>query len=157
MYYEQYREPWPSVLQLLQQSLFAEEMVCAMSTQLFHIPQTRDLRGNPEMHEHLVPASYHRVTAVGSAYRLSSGEYDRSIVETMVSCIDNAMKRDQEIQKWLLVMNEAAPEQFKPFVRQIIQWQNQAEYYLSAAKQSLSQWGVSSQQAAQSGSYTGQY
>jgi hypothetical protein len=61
---------WRQVLSLLQQSLYAEEIVCSMSTQLFHIPKTKDLKGNREMHNHLVPASYHRVTAVGSAHRL---------------------------------------------------------------------------------------
>jgi len=61
---------WTQILILLQRSLYAEEMVCAMSSQLFHIPQTKDLKGSSEMHNHLVPASYHRVTAVGSAHLL---------------------------------------------------------------------------------------
>jgi hypothetical protein len=148
------RAPWSSVLQQLQQSLFAEEMVCAMSSQLFHIPATQDLKGNREMHQHLVPASYHRVTAVGSAYRLSAGEYQESIVATMVSCIQSATNQDREIKKWLFIMNDAAPQEYKPFIGQIIQWQNQAEFELTSAKRILTQQGLYSQQQGQSGSYS---
>jgi hypothetical protein len=52
MYYYPYRQDWSSVIELLNQSLYAEKMVCSMSTQLFHIPTTQNLEGNPEMHEH---------------------------------------------------------------------------------------------------------
>ncbi|MGE7764874.1 hypothetical protein [Peribacillus sp. NPDC096540] len=48
---------WEPILYMLHQSLYAEEMVCAMSSELFHIPATKDLKGNLEMHSHLVPAS----------------------------------------------------------------------------------------------------
>lgn len=41
---------WQSVVTELNQSLYGELMVCSMSTQLFHIPEAKDLKGNPEMH-----------------------------------------------------------------------------------------------------------
>lgn len=47
-----YPQDWSSVLELLNRSLYAEQIVCSMSTQLFHIPATGNLEGNPEMHEH---------------------------------------------------------------------------------------------------------
>lgn len=74
-------EIWQSVVTELYRSLYGEQMVCSMSTQLFHIPETKDLKGNAEMHTHLIPASYHRVTATGSAQRLLNGESAPSIVE----------------------------------------------------------------------------
>jgi hypothetical protein len=64
-------------------------MVCSMSTQLFHITATENLEGNPKIHEHLVPTSYHRVTAVGAARRLQNGEYHDSLIKTLTSCVKN--------------------------------------------------------------------
>jgi hypothetical protein len=130
-------------LNLLQQSLFAEEMVCAMSSELFHIPQTKDLKGNSEMHSHLVPASYHRVTSVGSSRRLVNGEQQQSIIVTMVTCIVNAENKDKKVREGLMIMEENASPEFKSFIRVIIQWQTQAESYLKQAKDSLRTMGVS--------------
>ncbi|QXJ37136.1 hypothetical protein BV455_00398 [Parageobacillus caldoxylosilyticus] len=134
---------WTQILILLQRSLYAEEMVCAMSSQLFHIPKTKDLKGINEMHNHLVPASYHRVTAVGSAQRLSNGEQQQSIVETMTACIMNAEKQDKKVREGLKIMEENATPDFKPFIKLIIQWQNQAESYLSQTKTALKSMGIS--------------
>ncbi|MBP3040914.1 hypothetical protein J9303_15610, partial [Bacillaceae bacterium Marseille-Q3522] len=134
-YHHYYREAtWQEVLNLLRRSLFAEEMVCAMSSELYHIPQTANLQGNNEMHGHLVPASYHRVTAVGSAQRLAMGEQNQSIIDTMVACIVNAETQDRSVKRWLKVMRENASAEFKPVINMIIRWQNQAELYLSQAR-----------------------
>lgn len=128
---------WSSVTQSLQKSLYAEQMVCSMSTQLFHIPETENLQGNREMHEHLVRASYHRVTATGSAVRLQTGPYHESIRKTLVSCIRNARKEDAGVREGLRVMYGNADDRVKPFIREIQQWQVQAEQYLAAAGQEL--------------------
>lgn len=134
---------WGHILTLLHRSLYAEEMVCSMSTELFHIPKTKDLKGNPEMHNHLVPASYHRVTAVGSSQRLVDGEERQSIVETLVACIINAENEDKKVCKGLKTMEENASPEFKSFIKVIIKWQEQAESYLNQAKESLRMMGVS--------------
>ncbi|MBD1382407.1 hypothetical protein [Metabacillus arenae] len=134
---------WEPILNVLQQSLYAEEMVCAMSSELYHIPQTKDLKGNNEMHKHLVPASYHRVTAVGSAQRLVNGEQQPSIIATMATCIVNAENQDKKVREGLNVMEKNASREFKPVIRMIIQWQNQAESTLKQAKDSLRSMGVS--------------
>jgi hypothetical protein len=134
---------WEPILNLLQQSLFAEEMVCAMSSELFHIPQTKNLKGNSEMHSHLVPASYHRVTSVGSSRRLVNGEQQQSIILTMVTCIVNAENQDKKVREGLMIREENASPEFKSFIRVIIQWQTQAESYLKQAKDSLRTMGVS--------------
>jgi hypothetical protein len=139
------RQDWTSVLQLLNQSLYGEEMVCSMSTQLFYIPETANLKGNGRMHNHLVPASYHRVTAAGSARRLQNGEVHQSIINTLVTCVDNGLREDQEIMKWLPVMRDDAPNQFKPFIENIILWQQQTEQSLSSAKQLLRRMGYEMQ------------
>ncbi|PLR96867.1 hypothetical protein [Bacillus sp. T33-2] len=138
-----YRVSWDNVLSLLRQSLFAEEMVCAMSSELFHIPQTQNLQGNREMHNHLVPASYHRVTATGSAQRLKNGEQRQSVVETLAACIINASAQDQQVREGLAVMYENADTEFKPFIQLIIRWQQQAESYLEQAKEASRSIGVS--------------
>ncbi|MBM7587427.1 hypothetical protein JOC86_004000 [Bacillus pakistanensis] len=144
MYYNYYRvNNWQSILNFLQQSLYAEEMVCAMSSELYHIPETQDLKGNNEMHDHLVPASYHRVTSVGSAIRLVNGEQRQSIIATMTTCIVNAEKQDKGVREGLKVMEENASIEYKPVIRMIIRWQNQAESYLKQAKDSLQAMGVS--------------
>jgi hypothetical protein len=140
-----FRQDWTAVLQLLNQSLYAEEMVCSMSTQLFVIPATADLKGNAEMHNHLVPASYHRVTAVGSAIRLQNGESHDTIIQILVSCVNNGLKEDLEVMKWLPIMRDDAPDEYKPFVETIIRWQQQAERTLTSAKQLLTQMGYGTQ------------
>ncbi|MBM7693753.1 hypothetical protein JOC77_003197 [Peribacillus deserti] len=134
---------WKQVLLLLQQSLYAEEMVCAMTSELFHIPKTKDLKGNSEMHNHLVPASYHRVTAVGSAQRLKNGEQQRSIVDTLVTCLINAENQDKKVRQGLQVMEENISPEFKTFISVSIKWQEQAESYLRQAKESLIAMGIS--------------
>jgi hypothetical protein len=132
-------EMWQSVVSELHRSLYAEQMVCSASTQLFHIPETKDLRGNEEMHTHLVPASYHRVTATGSAQRLLNGERAPSIVETLKNCIENAEQRDRGVRAGLLVMRDAAPAAYRTFIENIIHWQDYAEMHLRHAKQLTSQ------------------
>lgn len=146
---------WEPIFHLLQQSLYAEEMVCAMSSELYHIPQTKNLKGNNEMHSHLVPASYHRITAVGSSRRLINGEQQQSIIETMVACILNAETQDKKVRDGLYIMEENASPEFKSFIKVIIQWQEQAEAYLKQAKESLRSMGVSfpSGSEQQSGGY----
>ncbi|WP_188623645.1 hypothetical protein [Caldalkalibacillus thermarum] len=135
------RQDWSVVYHHLQNSLFAEQMVCSMSTQLFFIPRTQDLEGNIEMHNHLVPASYHRITAAGSAYRLQSDEHHESIVETLVSCINNAKQEDKGVREGLQIMREAAPVDVKPFIDAIIGWQDQAEQTLALAEKMVQQRG----------------
>ncbi|WP_026581406.1 hypothetical protein [Bacillus sp. J33] len=143
-YYYYYRgNNWGVILNLLQHSLYAEEMVCAMSSELFHIPATKDLEGNKEMHNHLVPASYHRITAVGSAQRLVNGEQRQSIIDTMTACIINAENQDKKVREGLKTMEENASNEYKGFIRLIIRWQDQAENYLAQAKESLRTMGVS--------------
>lgn len=137
-----YQQDWASVQELLNRSLYAEQMVCSMSTQLFHIPATENLEGNPEMHEHLVPASYHRVTALGAAQRLQNGEYHESLIKTLTSCVRNALREDQEVTKWLNVMRENAPNEFEPFIQNIIDWQQQTVQSLSSAQLRLRQMGA---------------
>jgi hypothetical protein len=128
-------EMWHLVATEMYDSLYSEQMVCSMSTQLFHIPETKDVKGNTEMHTYLVPASYHRVTATGSAQRLLNGESAPSIVETLIACIQNAEQRDRNVRVGLYVMRDDAPATYKPFVENIIRWQNHAELHLQNAKQ----------------------
>lgn len=130
---------WQSVVTELYNSLYGEQMVCSISTQLFHIPDTQDLEGNSEMHASLVPASYHRVTATGSAQRLLNGESAPSLVETLVACIQNAERLDREVRSGLLVMRDAAPAGYKPVIENIIRWQEHAELHLQKAKQLTNQ------------------
>lgn len=54
------------------------------------------------MHSHLVPASYHRVTSVGSASRLVSGEQQNTIIVTMATCIVNAENQDKGVRLFLI-------------------------------------------------------
>lgn len=133
---------WEQILSLLQQSLYAEEMVCSMTSELFHIPETQDLTGNREMHNHLVPASYHRVTALGSAARLKNGEQQPSIIQTMMACIVNAENQDIKVREGLNTMEEHASPDYKAFMNVVIRWQVQAESSLKQAKESLIGMGV---------------
>lgn len=130
---------WQTVLVELNRSLYSEGMVCSMSTQLFYIPETAELKGNSEMHTALVPASYHRVTASGSAQRLYNGETESSILQTLINCIENAEKRDMEVRNGLTIMESNAPASYKPFIQTIIMWQDDAEMHLSMAKQLIIQ------------------
>ncbi|MFB4162229.1 hypothetical protein ACE1TI_00020 [Alteribacillus sp. JSM 102045] len=139
MFFLRQNEMWQPVVIELNRSLFSEMMVCSMSTQLFHIPETENLQGNAEMHSHLVPASYHRVTASGSAQRLMNGENGPSLVQTLTNCIQNAEQEDRGVRRGLQVMENAAPSSYKPFIQSIILHQNEAERYLQNAKQTTMQ------------------
>ena len=132
-------EYWSYVLGLIQQSLYAEQMVCSMSTQLFVIPETKDLEGNPEMHEHLEEAAYHRVTAAGSTTRLQLGEYHESIIIILNECVQKSLEHDKDVRKWLDIMKDNAPENYKQFLQQIIVWQEQTNYYLKMAQSVITQ------------------
>ncbi|WP_096188027.1 hypothetical protein [Evansella halocellulosilytica] len=147
--YYPYRQDWSPVVEYLDFSLNGEEMVCSMTTQLFYIPATENLEGNPEMHEHLVPASYHRVTALGCAKRLQNGEYHDSIIQAMIGCINNALMQDEEVTKWLGVMRENAPSEFIPFMDSVINWQQQTEQSLAYAKQLLTGMGYDTENGEQ--------
>ncbi|NRG48462.1 hypothetical protein [Bacillus sp. CRN 9] len=142
-YYYYRGNNWDHILMLLRQSLYAEEMVCSMSSELFHIPETKDLEGNDEMHSHLVPASYHRVTAVGSAQRLKNGEQRETIVQTMTTCIINAENQDRKVREGLNTMEQNASQEYKAFIQVIIKWQEQAESYLMQAKEAVKSMGYS--------------
>jgi len=128
---------WESVLASLQGSLYANQFVCAMSSQLFHIEETKDLRGNKEMHEHLVHSSYHRVTAIGSALRIQGRETQRSIIETLTACIQNAQQADAKVSEYLGVMHNAAPQGYKSFMNHVISWQNASNQSLKDARNEL--------------------
>jgi hypothetical protein len=141
-YYYPYRQDWSSILEYLNLSMHGEQMVCSMTTQLFHIPATKDLKGNAEMHDHLVPASYHRVTALGCAKRLQSGESHESIIKAMVACVNNGLKQDKEVTKWLGVMRENAPSEYKGFMDTVINWQKQTEQSLAYTQQLLRGMGL---------------
>lgn len=149
MYPYYYREDgWTTVLTLLQQSLYAEGMVCSMSTQMLYTPEVQDLKGNKSMHNHLVPASYHRVTASGSAFRLMSGDNDQYVLVTLISCMKNAETQDKGVRQGLNVMLENADEKWKPFVEQILKWEDIAESSLAQAKealQAMNMWNTSAQ------------
>jgi hypothetical protein len=142
-YYQFRVNNWQSILDPLLQSLYAEEMVCSMSSELYHIPQTQNLKGNNEMHNNLVPASYHRISAVGSARRLLNGEQQQSLIDTLVACILNAEARDKKVREGLIVMEENVVPEYKQFINLIIQWQSQTEASLKQAKDSLSSMGIS--------------
>lgn len=130
---------WQPVLTELYNSLYGQQMVCSMSTELFHIPETQNLQGNSEMHASLVPASYHRVTAAGSAQRLVNGESAPTIIATLVACIQNAERLDRGVRSGLLVMRDAAPAAYKPVLEIIIRWQEHAESHLQKAKELTNQ------------------
>lgn len=136
--YPIYRQDgWMNILSLLQQSLYAEGMVCSMSTQMLYTPETENLEGNDKMHNHLVPASYHRVTAWGTSYRLISSDGNPYMITTAVSCIKNAQRQDQGVREGLEIMQKNADEKWKPFVDQIIRWQDNAEATLAQAQETL--------------------
>ncbi|WP_233144153.1 hypothetical protein [Lottiidibacillus patelloidae] len=130
-----YRAPkWQQVYMNLYYSLYAEQMVCALSSEFFHIDETKDLKGNGKMHQHLVPASYHRVTAVGSVIRILNGDKSDTVVKTLTSCINNAQRQDKGVVDGIEIMERNIPRKSRNQLRQIIQWQKAAEHYLKLAE-----------------------
>ncbi|WP_349407487.1 hypothetical protein [Pseudalkalibacillus sp. SCS-8] len=127
---------WEPAATAINRSLYGELMVCSMSTQLFYIPETANLKGNEQMHTHLVPASYHRVTASGAALRLMNGNTSESLLQTYIGCIKNAEKQDKEVRSNLMIMLDDSPNSYKTFIETIIRWQDYAEFHLEDAKQS---------------------
>jgi len=61
----------------------------------------------------------------------------------MTACIINAENRDKKVREGLKIMEDNATPDFKPFIKLIIQWQNQAESYLSQTKAALKSMGIS--------------
>ncbi|WP_286166081.1 hypothetical protein [Peribacillus frigoritolerans] len=133
---------WGHILNLLRQSLYAEEMVCAMSSELFHIPKTKDLKGNLEMHNHLVPAYYH--LRYSSRFIPETSKWRATAIHCRNTggLYKNAENQDKYVREGLRTMEENASTEFKPFIKIIIKWQEQAESYLNQAKESLGTMGV---------------
>jgi hypothetical protein len=61
----------------------------------------------------------------------------------MATCIVNAENQDKGVREWLQVMENNAEEKYRPKMRMLIQWQDQAESYLKQAKNALQSMGVS--------------
>ncbi|KIL43791.1 hypothetical protein [Jeotgalibacillus soli] len=91
------------------------------------------------MHAALVPASYHRVTANGSAIRLLHGENAPSIIEALVYCIQKADGKDKDVTAGLQLMRDEATASYKPFMENILRWQEHAVMNLQNAKQRIPQ------------------
>jgi hypothetical protein len=130
---------WQQVYMNLYYSLYAEQMVCALSSELFHIDETKDLKGNGKMHQHLVPASYHRVTACGSAIRILQGDKEDTVIKTLTSCIDNAQRQDKGVVDGLEIMSNNVSRKYRRRIREIVQWQKAAEHYLKLAEEGTKQ------------------
>ncbi|MED4017868.1 hypothetical protein [Sutcliffiella cohnii] len=139
--YDRYRQSWAPVVERLSYSLNAEQMVCSMTTQLFHFPGTQNLKGNAELHHHLVPASYHRITALGCAKRVHRGETHQSIIKALIDCVNNGLKEDKEVNRWLQVMKKNAPAGLENFMNSISTWQEQAEHSLAYTRELLQEMG----------------
>ncbi|WP_069203048.1 hypothetical protein [Bacillus testis] len=118
----------------LANSLYAEEMVCSMASQLRYFPETAQLNGLEETHGSLVPASYHRVTAVGTGYRILQGDNAPTLWNVIEYCIREAQKMDAATRVGLNKMLAAAPETYRGFVNQIIEFQKNKENYFQMAK-----------------------
>jgi hypothetical protein len=69
----------------------------------------------------------------------------------------NAENQDKKVRDGLKIMEENASPEYKTFIKLIIQWQKQAESYLSQAKAALKSMGISlpSGSEQQSGEYNG--
>ena len=118
----------------LSNSLYAEEMVCSMASQLHYIPETAQLSGLKETHDELIPASYHRVTAVGTGHRILQGDNAPTLWNVIEYCIREAQEKDAAVMVGLNKMFAAAPEAYRGFVNQIIEWQKYKERTFQIAK-----------------------
>ena len=122
------------MVEALSNSLFAEEIVCSMASQLHYIPEMANVNGLKETHDALVPASYHRVTAVGTGNRILQGDQHPSLWNVIEYCIREGQKMDAAVRVGLNKMLAAAPDTYRGFVNQIIEWQKYKEQTFQMAK-----------------------
>ena len=122
------------MVEALTTSLYAEEIVCSMASQLHYIPETANLNGLKETHDALVPASYHRVTAVGTGNRMLQGDQSPSLWQVIEYCIREAGEMDAAARAGMNKMLAAAPQAYKGFMNQMIEWQKYKEKTFQVAK-----------------------
>lgn len=122
------------MVEALTNSLYAEKMVCSMASQLHYIPEMANVNGLKETHDALVPASYHRVTAVGTGKRILQGDQHPSLWNVIEYCIRDAEKMDAAVRMGLNKMLAAAPSAYRGFVERIIEWQKHKEQTFKIAK-----------------------
>ena len=122
------------MVEALSNSLFAEEIVCSMASQLHYIPEMANVNGLKETHDALVPASYHRVTAVGTGNRILQGDQHSSLWNVIEYCIREGQEMDTAVRVGLNKMLAAAPDAYRGFVNQIIEWQKYKEQTFQMAK-----------------------
>lgn len=122
------------MVESLSKSLYAEEIVCSMASQLHYFPETAHLNGLKETHDALIPASYHRVTAVGTGIRMLQGDDSPTLWNVIEYCIRDAQKMDAAVRVGLNKMIAAAPEAFRDFVNRIMEWQKYKESSFLIAK-----------------------
>ena len=127
------------MVEALSNSLYAEEIVCSMASQLHYIPEMANLNGLKETHDALVPASYHRVTAVGTGNRILQGDQSLSLWQVIEYCIREAGVMDAAVRVGLNKMLAAAPYAYRGFVNQIIEWQQYKESSFQIAKTAFEQ------------------
>lgn len=112
------------VLELMQTSLNALELQTSYSTQMLFIDETKDLSPLKDVRKQNHKASFHRMNAIGSLYRLVDGDLGHQVIGIILKSMMDARKADQAmIDAFTDITNEVDHPAAK-------QWIEKAEYWL---------------------------
>ena len=123
----------------LSRSLYGQQLVNSLTAQLLFITETANLNGLQETRAQLIPASYHRVTALGSALRVQRGDNAPTLFNVLENSINLAEQNDVGVRAGLDKLLAAAPPAYNEYTDSILQWQQYTENHLQDAKRALEQ------------------
>ncbi|GMA59569.1 hypothetical protein NZD89_08565 [Alicyclobacillus fastidiosus] len=127
---------YADVLNLVEQSIKAEQVFCSIVTQMKYLPQFKGQTALNIVHRENYETSYHRNTAAGNLERLVTGESDELLILMTVECFIETRQHDKiagtslgnivvtssEDQQWIIVATE---------------WHKQRRQYLKSAARVL--------------------
>lgn len=123
----------------LSKSLYGQQLVNSLIAQLLFITETANLTGLKETHAQLIPASYHRVTALGSALRIQRGDAAPTLFNVLENSINMAEQNDTDVSAGLDRLLTVAPPAYNEYVDMVLQWQQYTSSHLQDAKKALEQ------------------
>ncbi|WP_156807361.1 hypothetical protein [Effusibacillus pohliae] len=122
------------VLAHLQNSLYALEVQCSLSTQMELNPETKALPGLRDVDKHNYESSYHRTTAIGCLRRILAGERHPDVMGIMIRCMLEAEEHDVETGRAMdRMLRSATTRTAEQWVRTAKRWQEQQLVHLREA------------------------
>lgn len=107
------------VLNSLIQTYNSLTLLCAAASLARYIPEARDLPGLDALHRALYEASYHLITATGSARMILSGAGQPGYYALLLNCQREIWEALQNARDAFNQLSQATPENLRPWAQQV--------------------------------------